>query len=111
MDKTANIDPLRICPHDTVKREFNSEENYLDKWTCQMCHAEFFTLDGMKAGKITVMEPQPTLRDQVAMAALRGILSDPDEFWVGETMKENLRLKTTSESYKWADAMLKAREK
>lgn len=106
MDKTPNINPLGICPHDTVKREFDSEENYLDKWTCQMCHAEFFTLDGMKAGKITVMEPHLTLRDQFAMAALTGIISgfasETDKWQSGDVAKL---------SYAAADDMLKAREK
>lgn len=104
MDKTANIDPLRICPHDTVKREFDGDENYLDKWTCQMCHAEFFTLDGMKSGKITVMEPQTTLRDQFAMAAMQSLLSRFDKD--PETWKTLGPL-----SYGIADSMLKARGK
>ena len=47
-------------------------------------------------------EAQPTLRDQFAMAALTGILSDPE---LNQPMHHLVKI-----AYNYADAMLEARD-
>jgi lactate dehydrogenase-like 2-hydroxyacid dehydrogenase len=62
---------------------------------------------GLSNQRITVTEPQLTLRDQFAMAALNGLFSGNSyEFWVLASLDI---LKTTSQAYKWADKMMEAR--
>jgi hypothetical protein len=52
------------------------------------------------SGILQIMEPRATLRDQFAMAALSGLLADP-----------NGSLDCTETAYKVADSMMKARIK
>jgi rubredoxin len=85
------------CKHYSVSRWINEDNSPADKWTCNVCQAEFYHLEGLSSGKITVMEPHATLRDQFAMAALTGLLADPD-------MKDCVKC-----SYIFADAMMEAR--
>lgn len=63
---------------------------------------------GLSNQRITVMEPQLTLRDQFAMTALNVLFSGNSyEFWV---LASPDFLKTTSQAYKWADKMMEARK-
>jgi len=68
--------------------------------TIKIDPAEFDNLP-LAQGMITVMEPRLTLRDQFAMAAMTGLLSDPSSSGPdGAAMV----------AYKYADAMLEARK-
>lgn len=94
------IDPAGICAHEHVKRQSDEEElRFIEKWECEHCTAEFYHLQNIGSGSITIMEPHATLRDQFAMAALTGLLADP-------STKEPLAVKA---SYVFADAMMDAR--
>ena len=46
------------------------------------------------------------MRDQFAMAALQGLTSTADEFWVTGTKE---MATTAAKAYRWADMMLMAR--
>ena len=53
------------------------------------------------------LDTLPSLRDRFAMAAMQGLFSSSyDEFWIGICPET----KTAQQAYKWADAMLKARD-
>lgn len=93
-------DDSNKCQHSQVSRLYDNEENFTDKWLCARCGAEFYHLD-LQPGKITVMEPMVTLRDQFAMAALTGLLSDPTSSGHDGCAKA---------AYLYADAMMKARK-
>jgi len=88
------------CQHLTVVRHGAIPSGVLDKWTCERCGAEFYHLEKLQQGPLTIAEPCATLRDQFAMAALTGLLADP-------ATKEKLAVK---QSYIFADAMLEARK-
>lgn len=90
------------CPHSLVARKYDSEENFTDKWLCARCGAEFYHLD-LQSGNITVMEPMVTLRDQFAMAALKGLMAAN---WKDCPYPDGY----AKEAYMVADAMMKARK-
>jgi hypothetical protein len=91
------------CDHTKVvlRRKYNNV-SYTDSWHCDDCEEEFFNLN-LNQGKITIMpiEPNATIRDQFAMAALTGLLADP-----GVIVKGTAEL-----SYKIADEMLENQKK
>jgi len=90
------IDPAGRCVHDRIER-VATDQGYTNRWLCKDCHEEFFHLD-LRPGKITVMEPMRTLRDEFAMVAMHTMISSHP--------KEAAAL-----AYEWAAAMLEARKK
>lgn len=95
------------CQHLEVIRHGVLPSGVLDRWTCKDCGAEFFPLD-LTPGKIQVMEPHASLRDQFAMAALTGWLA-AGEAGIWNHTDDVLR-EVAQEPYRMADAMMKARE-
>ena len=91
------IDPAGRCVHDRIER-VATDLGYTNRWLCKDCHEEFFHLD-LRPGKITVMEPMRTLRDEFAMATLVGLLAGG---YMGEL---------AAVCYSKADAMLEQRKK
>ena len=94
------------CDHVTVSRQWDTDDNFIDKWICARCGAEFFhfALDA-QPGKITFTpspEPMPNIRDHFAMAALQGLMAAN---WKDCPYPTGY----AEEAYKMADAMLKAR--
>lgn len=59
-------------------------------------------IDALGPGKITIREPYATLRDQLAMSALSGLLADPSSSGPKGSAQA---------AYEYADAMLEARKK
>lgn len=55
-------------------------------------------------GKLNSFGPTCSLRDEIAMRALTGILSN-------NFVKEKDMINIADEAYKWADAMIAARQK
>lgn len=102
----STVDPMGICAHAFVERVANEQHNniYDESWECTGCKKRFLLLPEMHEGKLTIMEPQLTLRDQFAMAAMSGLLSNPpgiydrSNSWIAEW------------AFKMADAMMKARK-
>lgn len=98
------------CAHISVER-FTVEEDgkvFEEQWRCKDCGTKFVTLDSLFSGqqKIQIMEPMKTLRDEFAMAALTGLVSDPQ---VNLGTKEQLD-NGAKFCYSLADAMLEARK-
>ena|ERR1700735_5745915 len=98
------------CAHVTVKRFDTSSKGkvFAEEWRCEDCGTKFFQIPDFsrKTGKITIMEPYATLRDQFAMAAIQGMLASchgpawgKDVFPVGES------------AYVYADQIMEARKK
>jgi ribosomal protein L37AE/L43A len=87
----------KTCKHETVNRSATG-----DSWNCDGCGAEFFCL-GLQPGKITYtpMPEMATLRDQFAMAALNGMLADP---------QVQAHQSTAGLAYQMADWMMKSRK-
>jgi hypothetical protein len=103
-DKATTVDPLRICPHIEVRRQLNgaNPRYYNEIWKCSDCGKEFDALlDFGSKGKIQVIAPHATMRDQFAMAALQALAINSER---DETFTEAAQL-----CYRMADAMLKAR--
>ena len=77
----------------------------LDRWTCTVCGAEFYHPEniGFPGQTIQIMEPQLTLRDQFAMAAMTGIIS-------GTSLEEATKYPFARIAYAAADDMLEARK-
>jgi len=70
---------------------------------CPGCGATTARLGHICHKWMPVPTPVKTLRDELAMAALTGMLSEPDLTWDHKQDK-------ASHAYEFADAMLKARE-
>lgn len=98
------------CAHVTVKRFDTSSKGkvFAEEWRCEDCGTKFFQVPDFSKdqGRITIMEPRSTLRDQFAMAAMQGILAScqgpawgKDVFPIGES------------AYAYADLMMEARGK
>lgn len=80
------------CDHTkVVLHRVYTAYSFTDRWNCANCDAEFYHS----------MEPHATLRDQFAMAALDGLLSNPGA--------SGTCLAVATEAYELADAMLIAR--
>ena len=98
------------CTHQKVVRWENGTHH------CDNCEVEFFHLD-LTPGKIQVMEPMPTLRDQFAMAAmiadaLSGAVIAVSYLAQGKTFAgEYPEMAEGAQKYfETADAMMKARK-
>jgi len=91
------------CQHLTVVRHGAIPSGVLDKWTCERCGAEFYHLEKLQQGPLTIAEPCATLRDQFAMAALQSLMA---------TNWKDCPYPTgyAEEAYKMADVMLQARK-
>ena len=100
-----------IWRHTRVYRMREDDDSaWSDEWACGTCKAQFFHLqDAHLTGKITLAEPQPTLRDQFAMAALKGYIGcdkSGTSFWsTGPQMVDSAK-----NAYEWAGAMMEARK-
>ena len=96
------------CAHSQVipMRIESSGKVFEEQWRCKDCGAKFVMLDGLFTGqqKIRVMEPVKTLRDEFAMAALCGFLSNTDT----DLSKPNTVFARVS--YQFADAMMESRK-
>jgi hypothetical protein len=93
------------CAHlQVVYRKWEVDGKVIgEKWLCDVCKKEFYPLpEFFGSGQIQVMEPQATLRDQFAMAALTGLLADPA---VRGTQID------TQKAFMIADWMMEARNK
>ena len=107
-DKATTVDPLRICPHIEVERQLDgaNPRYYNEVWKCSDCGKEFDALlDVGSRGKIQVLEPHTTLRDQFAMAALTGLMTT-----VNAKVRADDCVNASRLAYQLADAMLKLRE-
>jgi hypothetical protein len=90
-----------------------------EKWLCDGCDMEFYALPNFFGnGRIEVMEPQATLRDQFAMAAmqsdaLQSALIAAAYIAHGKSFDGDVPNLTTAvkEHYETADAMMEARNK
>jgi hypothetical protein len=87
---------MAMCQHDKVVRREDGTHH------CDYCEAEFFHLD-FQPGKITYtpMPEMATLRDQFAMAALNGMLADP---------QVQAHQSTAGLAYQMADWMMEERK-
>jgi hypothetical protein len=65
------IDPAGRCVHDRIER-VGTDVGYTNQWLCRDCREEFYHLDWKANGKLTIMEPFKTLRDEFAIAAMQG---------------------------------------
>ncbi len=67
-----------VCVHPKVYRKYEVDGvSWSGEWACGTCNAKFYHMEDMvfpAGGKLTVMDPQATLRDQFAMAALSGMM-------------------------------------
>ena len=102
----SGIDPAGICAHATVKRQVMEGDGrvYDEQWRCPDCGIEFVRMPSFfPSGPITAMEPQATLRDQFAMAAMAGAMASPQKVFAN--LDEVVR-----GAYRAADAMMKARK-
>lgn len=112
-DKVSSVDPLRICAHVEVRRQLDgvNPRYYNEIWKCSDCGKEFEALldIGSSTGKIKVMEPQASLRDQFAMAVMSSLLQK-SSLLQNPTVLPNDAGKVASIFYLMADAMMKARE-
>ena len=102
-ERRKRIDPDGICAHTDVERELiESNDLYSDTWSCKNCGALFYQLPKFEfSGEISVMEPCLTLRDQFAMAAMQGLISNG-------TREPDLTIALVC--YDMADVMLKVRK-
>lgn len=97
------------CRHETVSRSVDGSHY------CEDCGAEFFHFDA-QPGKIQVMEPMATLREQFAMAAMvadavsSGLIAAA-YIAQGKTFNDTIPGPEdhAQEYYKTADEMMKAR--
>lgn len=109
MDNQKPDPQQACCAHVQVVRFQieNAGRVFEEQWRCKDCGAKFVNLDSFFAGpqRIEVMEPIATLRDQLAMAALTGMLAD-ENVHVGGTYDA----KTAELCYGIADAMMEARK-
>lgn len=113
---------LSACAHVHVER-FQIEKDgrvFEEQWRCKDCGVKFVALDGLFGfpGKITVMDPVKTLRDEFAMAAMIADAVQGGIVAAGHIGK-GLRIVTdimptladgAKEYYEIADAMLEARK-
>jgi hypothetical protein len=88
------------CKHQNV----TSHDSHGLLWSCDVCGTEFIH-SGLLPGKVTMrpMPETPTLRDQFALTALRGILSSPEKAF------SNIEEVATG-VYLLADQMMKTRK-
>ena len=94
----------QVCLHPNVYRKYEVDrKTWSDEWACGTCNAQFYHLENLRSGPITVMEPYVTLRDQFAMAAMNGMLARDVE-------KTELERLIGRKVYQIADAMLAARK-
>jgi hypothetical protein len=109
------------CAHlQVVYRKWEVDGMVLsEKWMCDLCKKEFYPLpEFFGSGQIQVMEPQATLRDQFAMAAmqsdaLQSALIAAAYIAQGKSFDGDVPNLTTAvkEHYETADAMMEARKK
>lgn len=93
-----------VCAHLMVKRFTVGNEcrTFKEEWRCNDCGLEFFSTNfGLYSGEIQIMEPYATLRDQFAMAAMQGIITQGTMFGDRAIAKV---------SYEMADYMMEARK-
>ena len=94
------IDPAGRCVHDRIER-VGTDVGYTNQWLCRDCREEFYHLDWKAEGKLTIMEPFKTLRDEFAIAAMQSLLlENPDSD----------RNKLGNAAYFYADGMMEARK-
>ena len=100
------------CAHARVYYSKHEDHGVVhsEHWYCTECHLEFYPMTwGFEPGKITVVDPVVTLRDQFAMAALAALISrgaSPDVQERGYNAFEW----ATRGSYQYAEAMMEARK-
>ena len=95
----------QVCLHPNVYRKYEVDgKTWSDKWACGTCNAQFYHLENLRSGPITVMEPYVTLRDQFAVAALTAIITQ------GTMNAEMDVMPYVQDAYTIADAMLAARK-
>ena len=113
------INDVGACAHLYVEHDTDEHRGTVfgEHWRCRDCGTEFYPLPKFfPSGPITVMEPQATLRDQFAMAAM---LSDALQSAIvaaayiaqGKRFDGDVPNLATGvkEHYEVADAMMKAR--
>jgi hypothetical protein len=110
-DTPTAPDPACACAHPVVRRLTEKQGVYfVDVWKCDLCDRRYTLLPEHPGGNLTLMEPQLTLRDQFAMAALNGIIQLPCRPDMVDMSPEETRANITRWTYEWADSMLEARK-
>ena len=97
------------CSHKHIYHSEHEDNGVVhsEHWYCKDCQTEFFPLPKFFApGPLTVMEPEATLRDQFAMAAMTGDMGNDDGVFANSTTDK----RAAERYYQIADAMMEARK-
>ena len=116
IEQDAKAPNESCCAHINVKRfQVGTDcKVFEEQWRCADCGTPFYHLPDFFPGKIEIMEPVRTLRDEFAMAAMSGDWASQSEGigQITDRMAETHSvwfLERARTYYFMADSMMKAR--